>query len=344
MASNQKRLQTISFLVLLLAVFILVFYIFRPFISLLSLGLILAILFRPLYLKILHKVKVPGIASGLTVLVIILLIVVPLWFFGQIIFNEILSIYNSYRTGGFVISQDQIIKGLPPEVKVAIEHFSSDINAFIGRLSSEVFASFSAIISNIAGFFLATFMLFFIVFFLLRDGDKIKSAFMDISPISTEHEAKLFDRIVGAINGVVKGAFLMALIQGAVATIGYFIFGLPQPFIWGMFTVLTALVPNIGTSLTIIPAVIYLAVTGQTPQAIGMAIWGTFAVGLIDNFVGPRIVGNAVRLHPILVLLSVIGGLKFFGAFGFLIGPIVLAIFMTMVDLYRTDFKEYLQK
>lgn len=337
-----KRIQTISFLVLLLIVFIVVLFIFRPFVNIIALGVILAILFHPVYAWLLPKVKYPSFASALTVLSILLIIAIPIWFFGQVILNEIIHLYDRYRNGGFVIDKSQIISSLPDQVQNVVQSVSSDINAFIGRLSSQAFTSFSSILSNIAGFFIATFMLFFIVYYLLRDGTKIKAVLMDISPISSTHENKLIDKIVAAVNGVVKGAFLVALSQGIVATIGFFIFGVPEAFLWGLFTVVAALVPTVGTSLSLIPAIIYLAITGHIPQAFGLLVWGALAVGLVDNFLGPKLVGNATKLHPVLVLLAVIGGLKFFGVLGFLIGPILLAIFVALIDMYRTDFKEYL--
>ncbi len=172
--------------------------------------------------------------------------------------------------------------------------------------------------------------------------EEFKEVLKDISPISSDHEDKLIDRIVAAVNGVVKGSFLVALAQGAIATIGFLIFGVPEPFLWGLFTVVAALVPTVGTALSLVPAIIYLLITGNTPQAIGLIIWGAAAVGLVDNFLGPKLIGTSTKLHPVLVLLSIIGGLQFFGILGFLIGPILLAIFVALTDMYRKDFKEYL--
>lgn len=342
MLTKNKRIQTASFLILLLAVFVLVLFIFRPFVNIVALALILTILFRPLYRKLLEKVKYPALASGLTVLIILLILLIPIWFFGQMIFNEIIQLYERYRDGGFVIDRSQIISSLPDQLQNIVQNISTDVNAFIGRVTSEAFNSFSSIISNIAGFIVAVFMLFFIVYYLLKDGTTIKKALMDISPLSEEHEEKLFDKIVAAVNGVVKGSFLVALLQASLATIGFFIFGIPEPVLWGAFTVVAALVPQVGTAVSMVPAVLYLAVTGHTPQAIGLAVWGAVVVGLSDNFVGPRLVAGAVKLHPVLVLLAVIGGLQFFGVLGFLIGPILMAIFVALVNMYRTDFKEYL--
>ncbi len=341
MKTNGK-IHVVSFLVALLLVFVLIAYIMQPFVNIIAFAIIIAVLFHPLYKFLLGRVKKPALASLLTVLVILLLIVLPVWLFGQIIFNELSDLFNRYRDGAFVISKDEIVSSLPSEIQTIIQNFSQDLNNFIGRLSSEVFSSVSSVISNIASFVIAFFMFIFIVYYLLKDGGKIKQAIMDISPISSSQENQLIDKIVSAVNGVVKGSFLVALVQGIVATVGFFIFGIPEPWLWGAFTVVAALVPTIGTSISLVPAVIYLAVTGHTPQAIGLAIWGALAVGLIDNLIGPKLIGGSAKLHPVLVLLAVVGGIQFFGFLGFLIGPIIMAIFVAMVEMYREQFKDYI--
>jgi predicted PurR-regulated permease PerM len=152
------------------------------------------------------------------------------------------------------------------------------------------------------------------------------------------------EKVVVAVNGVVKGSFLTALTHGVSATIAFFIFGIPAPVIWGVFTVVAALVPVVGIWVSLGSAIIYLLVTGNTGSAIGLAIWAMVSVTLIDNLVGPRIVGGRAKLHPLLVLLSVLGGIKMFGPLGFLIGPITMAIFVTLVEIYREDFKAFVEQ
>ncbi len=339
--STLKRVHVISFLVVLAVVLILVLFVLKPFVNILALGLILAILFRPVYRWILRYVKYPGVSSLLTVAIILILILGPLWLLGQLLVNELIGFYGHYRDGSIVIDRADVISHVPEQFRDIVGSFTQDLNSFAARISSSALNSVSAILSNVFSFIVSFFVLFFIVFYLLKDGDRIKAVLMDISPMADDQENKLFKKIVAAVNGVVKGSFLIALIQGVVATIGFFIFGVPQPLLWGLFTVFAALVPTIGTSISLVPAVAYLFITGHVPQAIGMAIWGFTAVGLIDNFLGPKIVGNAVKLHPVLVLLAVIGGVQFFGILGFLIGPILMAIFVALVEMYRTDFGEY---
>lgn len=320
-----------------------VLFILTPFFNIIAMAFILAILFYPVYKWILNRIGYPSWASFLTLLTMVLIVALPLWLFGQLLWNEIQEAVDQIRNGQLVVSRDQIVQSVPQQLQEPIESFSRDINGLAERFTSQAFSSATAVLSNVANFVLGMFILIFMVFFLLRDGNKMSHVFMDLSPIASSQERKLLERIKSAVNGVVKGSFLIALAQGAIATIGFLVFGVPQPLLWGMFTVLTSLVPNVGTSISLVPAVIYLLVTGNTPAAIGLAIWGAVAVGTVDNFLGPKLIGNSLKLHPVLVLLAVLGGIKFFGILGFLIGPILMAVFVELLDMYRTDFKEYIR-
>ena len=339
---SNNRIHLISFLIALLIVFIIVVLIAKPFINILALAIIVAILFHPVYKLLLKYVTKPSLASLITVLIVVLIIVVPLWLFGQVLFNQVSELFNKYKTGSFVIDREQLVAGLPEQVQNVIQNFSQDLNNTIGRLSNEVFSSITSLLSNIASFIIAFFMFLFITYYLLKDGKHIKRAISEVTPIAHNQEDVLINKIIEAVNGVVKGSFLVALGQAIIATIGFYIFGVPEPFVWGAFTLVAALVPTVGTGLSLIPAVIYLAVTGNAGSAIGLAIWGAVAVGLIDNFLGPKLIGGSTKLHPVLVLIAIIGGIQLFGILGFLIGPIIMAIFVAMVEMYRSDFKDNL--
>jgi predicted PurR-regulated permease PerM len=271
----------------------------------------------------------------------VLIALAPLWLFGQILYNEANHLYESVQSGQFVISQDQIIASVPPEVQSIISKTSVDVNGFISQFTSNAFSSITGLLSNVFNFFVSLFILLFVIFYLMRDGDKIKGIFMDLSPIDDNQEQILLTRIISAVNGVVKGQFLVAVCQAIAATIGFSIFGVPQPFLWGLFVVAAALIPFVGTSLVMVPVILYLFVTGHTPQAIGLAIWAGVIVSSIDNLVAPKLVGKQLELHPLLIMLAVLGGVQFFGILGLLLGPILMAIFLQMIDVYRTDFKDY---
>jgi predicted PurR-regulated permease PerM len=132
--------------------------------------------------------------------------------------------------------------------------------------------------------------------------------------------------------------------QGILEGIGLFVFGVPNPVLLGTITVIGALVPMLGTVIVTVPATIYLIATGHIVAATGFLLWGLLIVGLVDNFVRPKVLERETKLHPLLLLLSVLGGINFFGALGFILGPILLSLLFTLLEMYKKDFKKYISK
>jgi predicted PurR-regulated permease PerM len=138
-----------------------------------------------------------------------------------------------------------------------------------------------------------------------------------------------------AVRAVATGTLLMALIQGTVATVGFLIFSVPKPFLWGTLASIGALMPGVGTSIATIPASIYLLATGHTVQGVGMILWAALAVGLIDNLVGPYLIGKRSNMHPFVILIAVLGGINLFGPVGFIVGPVVVTLFFVLLEIYN---------
>jgi predicted PurR-regulated permease PerM len=337
---DREKIQNIGFIVILIIIGVVVGLMWWPFWQLLALAGIIAVLFSPLHKKIKQRVKNSNLATIISLFLVILIIMIPLWLVGQLVFNEIADVYSRYRLGQMSFSQADFIRNLPPAWQTFVQSVSNDASAIVSKISANAFSFVSQMLSNLAAFFMSLFLLIFMVFFMLRDSEKIKAALMDLSPLSEDYEHILLAKIESAIAGVVTGSFLIALIQGLVATVGFTIFGVPNPILWGALTVIAALVPTVGTSLAVIPAVLYLLITGHIGAGIGLLIWGALAVGLIDNVVSPKLVGSKLKMHPLLVLLSIIGGLQAFGFLGFLFGPILMAVFITLLDIYRTQLKK----
>jgi predicted PurR-regulated permease PerM len=155
-----------------------------------------------------------------------------------------------------------------------------------------------------------------------------------LSPLPDKYDSRVIQRLHDAINSVVRGALLIALIQGIVSGVGLSIFGVPNAVLWGSLAVIAALIPYVGTAAVITPAVVYLFLIDRTGAAIGLAIWGVVAVGLMDNFLGPRLVNRGIKLHPVVILLAVLGGLVFFGPLGYILGPLVVSLLFALLDIY----------
>jgi predicted PurR-regulated permease PerM len=330
-----ERLQNIGFFVLLGGGAILAVFMLWPFLQLLALAGILAVLFKPWHKRLLASTKSENWAAFFTVVLVLLVVLVPLSLIGYVLYNEIVHLYHNLADGSVNLDQANIIANLPGALKGVGTNFLADLSGRLTNFAGTTVKGVTGILSSAANFFLACFLVFFTLYYFLRDEVRIKDFIGSIFPLSKSHETKFVDELESAISGVVKGQFVVALSQGVIGTIGYLIFGIPQPFLWGAFTVIAALVPTFGTSLALIPAILYLILTGHTGMGVGLAIWGAFAVGMIDNFLGPKFIGSQTKLHPLLVLFSVLGGLQFFGILGFLLGPIVMAVFVTLVRIYR---------
>ena len=168
----------------------------------------------------------------------------------------------------------------------------------------------------------------------MKDGKQFGKYLVELSPLDDKDDFFIISRLKSAVKATVKGNLTISLIQGILTGIGFFIFGVPSPVLWGGIAAITALIPGIGTALVLVPGIAYLFISGNTYSGIGLSIWGLTAVGLIDNLLGPKLVGQGMKLHPLAVFVSVIGGMAFFGPLGFIFGPLALSICIALVDIY----------
>lgn len=184
--------------------------------------------------------------------------------------------------------------------------------------------------------FFMQFVLFLLLFYyLVKDGEALKRKLIALSPLADAHEEQILGRIGQGIHTAVRGQLTMALLQGVVAGIGFSIFGVPNPALWACFVVLASFVPTVGTSLVQVPAIIYLAATGSSAQAVGLFFWAGLAVGMLDNVLGPKLMARGSHIHPMIMMLAVLGGIGLFGPIGVLLGPIVASLMFALIDIYR---------
>lgn len=329
-----KRPEYVFLLIVLALVSVLSFFVFRHFLSTLVLATVFAITFSPLYEILRKRLKSRGLASILTIVLILIFILGPLSIIGIQIFHESRDLYFSISSGGkdgIVDFVNQAIvnlgKSLPiPEVTVDLDQY---VSKGLGALLSNI----GAIFQNFAGFLAGLIIFFIALYYFFKDSESIKDSIKSLSPLGDDYDTKIIKRISSSIETLVRGTLLIAIIKGIVASFGFLIFGVANPVLWGFVTALTALIPGIGTGLVFVPAVLFLFLVGSMPSAVGLLFWGIGIVGLLDNFLGPRLMTKGTKLHPLLVLLSVIGGLSFFGPVGFLLGPVIVSLFFTLVDI-----------
>ena len=337
-----ERLRPYFLMIVLAAAIVLTALIFSPFFQPLALAAVFAVMLQGLYRRISQLLGGwPSIAALLTVIVSVVLILLPLSLVGVLVGNEAREMYFSLEESGGQSTISQLFLRVDESFGGAIPglgEFARDISANVDTYTKEALQWITAhagdIFSSISSLLLSFFIFFIALYYLLRDGTRVRQMLIELSPLSDRDDAGVFDRLEHAVNSVIKGNLTIALVQGILTMIGFTLFGVPSAILWGTVAAVAALIPGIGTALVFIPAVIFLFFAGETPQALGLLVWGTFAVGLIDNFLSPKLIGSGMHLHPLLVLLAVLGGIMFFGPIGIFLGPLALSLLFALLSIY----------
>ncbi len=324
------------FLAILSVAIILAILIFLPFLSPLVLAAALAVIFYPLHRKVLAKFfknnEKSNLGALLTLVIVAVIIFVPLTFIAVRISTEVREIYLIIIDPA---KQSQIMDG----VQSAIGSFDFNVVEILQNVTHWAFTNINEIFGKVSKVLLEIFIMFLALFYFLRDGRELKRQLISISPLGDVNDVLIINKLQQAVRSIFAGSIAVAIVQGILSGIGFAIFGVPNPVLWGLVAALAALIPGIGTALILIPAIGYLFFTGSTGAAIGLLIWGVVAVGLIDNFLGPMLVNRGVKIHPFLILLSIFGGLSFFGPVGFVLGPLIIALVFALLEIYRAPKK-----
>ncbi len=324
-------------LVALIVTSVLVFFIFQPFIFALILAIVFATVFRPINEKIKSLLRVQqGLSSLLTMLVVVTFIFAPLMLIGVQVVGEASDLYSSLsKNGGEGLSG--ALNNLLGDLQVmfpAVEEFSINADEYAKQGLSWVIQNLGSLFSDLAKIMMSLFVFLFALYYLLKDGEKIKKFVIALSPLRDSNDEAIFKKLEIAANSIVKGNLLIAVTQGTLAGIGLWIFGVPNAALLGSITVITAIIPGVGTAIVLAPAVAFLFLTGDTASGFGLLAWGVVAVGTIDNFLGPKLVGRGMHIHPLIVLLSVLGGIAFFGPIGLLMGPLTVSFLFALLEIY----------
>ncbi|MFA6495123.1 MAG: AI-2E family transporter [Candidatus Paceibacterota bacterium] len=330
--------QTHALVALTVAVALLAMLMLWPYFTALALALVLAIVFWPVYRVVLRTLRYSGVAAFATTVVVICVVLIPLSFFGFLIFREAANLYQSFGAGSggdvlalLKINIDHILGQLFPGSGITI-----DVSGYFQQFAGWIAQMFGGLFTSALVSIMMAIFAVFSLFYFFKDGENIAKVLTAYSPLSDQDDARIFERIRHSISMTFRGSVIIALIQGVVSGVGFWIFGVPNPALWGGVAAVAALVPNLGTSLVLIPAIVYLAfMSASLVPAAGLALWGVIAVGLIDNFLASQLIGRGVQMHPLLVVLGVLGGVGMFGPVGFLIGPTLLAVLVTLFEMYQ---------
>ena len=344
---ESARLQPYFLLVLLVGAFALVFFILQSFLVPLIFAAIFAVIFQPLYLRLVGWVRGrQSIAAALATFLAVLCILLPLSLLGVQIAREASGLYKSLADGSgriyvnqVVYSGAQLIDSLVPGTVSVSSNISSGIDDYAKQFLQWLISHTGSVFSSLSKLLLDLFVFILALYYLFRDGARLKATLIELSPFSDTDDERVFERLGKTISSVIKGNLTIAFIQGILCALGFTIFGVPNSILWGTVAMIGSLIPGVGTSLVLLPAIAFLYITGHAGASLGLFIWGAFAVGLIDNILGPKLVGSGSGLHPLLVLLSVLGGIGFFGPIGIFLGPISLALLFAFLGMYSNFAK-----
>lgn len=333
---NHPKSELYFLFALLSGISVLTFFIFQPFIPALLLAVIFATVFAPVHKKVLILTRgKDGLSALLATLLVLIVIVVPLTFLSVQIFKEATQLYSSIVSNGgakglsSALEEVLRISGIP-----FIPEGALDFSQYAKEALTWVIQHLDTVFSNVAKMMVGIFVLLIALYYLFKDGAKLRQAVVALSPLQDMYDNTIFNKLELAINSVVRGSISVGVVQGVLTAIGLTLFGVPNPVLWGSMAAIAALIPGFGTSLVLIPSILFLFFTGASSAAAGLLIWALLAVGLVDNILGPKIVGKGAKLHHFLVLLSVLGGIGLFGPLGFLFGPLALALLFAFLEIY----------
>lgn len=330
-----RVVEYVFFFSLLVLAGYMVWLIMAPFLSALALAAIIVTICYPLFERILTKTprKNRSIAAFLSTMVVLIAVIIPIALISSLVIREVVSFYQELDSGG--LSFQSGIASLESAVQTYIPGFQLDLSEQI-KLSAEWFtgnlgAIFAGTVSTVFAFFIALIG----SFYFFRDGKELLQVVIKASPLPDHEDEIILARLVRAIRAVATGTVLVALIQGSLVAIGFTFFGIERAILFGSVASVGALMPGIGTSIVTAPAIIYLFFTGEVVSGVGLLIWSILIVGLVDNLIGPYLMSRGNNMHPFIILIAVLGGLSLMGPIGFIIGPVVVTLFLVLLEIYN---------
>jgi predicted PurR-regulated permease PerM len=303
----------------------------------LVLGLLIAVLSFPIHRRLRAETERPRISAATTVTVALLVAIVPLaalsWRIVQDIrgFTEGLTVEAVTGTGRDAMVGSNEAFGYPQDVQpgAARELLADQIPA----VREAVTGWLPHALASFGEFLIGVLLAVIVAFYALLHGQRFLSRFKDASPMEDDVEEYFFAQTKLTINGVVWGQLVTAALQGFLGWLAFFVAGIPNAVLWGFVMAILSFLPMVGAFLVWIPGAVYLFVQGQPVFAIGLVLWGAIVVGVSDDLVRPMVIGRSAALHPVLAFVGVLGGLLAFGIMGFVLGPLVLALFAVVFDI-----------
>ncbi|NLE07605.1 MAG: AI-2E family transporter [Parcubacteria group bacterium] len=345
---SQKTIQLLFFGLITIGVSVLLFFTFKPYLGVIFLAGVLAVVFYPLYKKLLYKFNFrKSLASLVTTFLIFAFIIVPGAILSAFLIKETVDLYNFVSLGGAqdIVSQANfLLNQLDDFLPHGLVDSQINLEVYARGVLDWVINHFDSIFVIVFGGVLNFILMLISLYYFFIFGDKIRSNLITWSPLPDEQDKDFIEVLRSSMDAVLRGRVLVAAIQGFLIGVGFAIFGVGSPVLWGFVGGIASLVPVLGTSVVTIPAVLFLFLTNHFWAGLGLLVWGALIVGLADNFLSVVFLKNKIKVHPLIVLFSILGGVEVFGAIGFLVGPVVVSAFIALLNIYPFIMLSYKKK
>ncbi len=304
----------------------------QPFMGVIAWATVLVILFYPVHKRLSQRIRQPSLAALVSCVLVILIILVPIALVTLAVFKELANALQTIQAGlNYVLDPNSprtgpILNFLSQYVDVAQLYSEEFLAERLRGVSGQLAGRTLGFLGGLVGVIVQMFFVIFTMYYFFKDGENISRNVRDSLPLDRQQADGIMTRTREVIDASVYGVLTIAVIQGTLGGLAFWALGLRSALIWGVAMTFLSMVPMLGAFLVWVPAAIFLAVTGHYVKAIFLVLWGTLVIGMIDNFLRPKLVGSRTRLHELLIFFSVLGGLSVFGVLGVVLGPVVLAI------------------
>ena len=317
----------------------------QPFAVVLEWAAVLVIVFYPVHKRIEQRIGRPSLSALISCVLVVVIVLLPLGFMIAALARELAGTAQTLpqQVGPLLDSQSprtgQILQWLQERGFVQsdpqqflIEQARNGLRSLMGQTIG--------LLGNVLSTIVKAFFVVFTMYYLFRDGEKIVHALPGVLPLKRAHSEAILARTSQVISASVYGVVTIAMIQGALGGIAFWVLGVPSPILWAIILALICMIPIAGSFFVWIPVAIYLGLTGHWTKALLMALWGALVISTVDNFLRPRLMKQYTKLHELFVFFSVLGGMRIFGILGIVLGPVVLAVTIGLLNTFTPQDRE----
>jgi predicted PurR-regulated permease PerM len=338
------RFYIFALTALLLVLGFLSYEILKPFLSPIAWAIVLSTVFYPIYLFTVKYIKWKTIASLITLLVILLMILGPFSYLSYLLIKELKSLAEYLQTDSLQSLQNflkhptinSIFEKVLSLLNITEEELNKAISENISQLGKELISKITGGMANIVTLSVNFIFMVFSIFFFLKDGPEFLRKVRNYMPFSEEQKDRLVKLVRDIVVSTIYGGIAVSIVQGTIAGVAFFILGISTPVVWGLATSIASFIPLLGASAVWAPITVYFFIEGSVLKGIALAIVGIFGISLIDNILKPVIIGGKTKMPIIVIFFSILGGIKLFGLIGLIMGPLVLALFVSLIEIFRS--------